>query len=186
MAISLLRIKYLKLSEDATWDNAESSSWSIAELSSGITCACLPTLRPFLSRHFPALGSRLDTAPTTHGYHRQGDGPRSSKSAAGDVELAGGRTSDSAGSRDGLYRSVTPASSKDVHYGFTRENSAEGIIGGLEGPEKAGFRLTVKARVEAGGRSALRRPEAGRQHSGSGIRVQRSVYQTRQERGPDR
>ncbi|KAB5583271.1 putative integral membrane protein [Coniochaeta sp. 2T2.1] len=59
VAISVLRLKYLTLSWDFTWQNVETSAWSMAELCSGITCACLPTLRPFLKAHFPTLGTRL-------------------------------------------------------------------------------------------------------------------------------
>jgi hypothetical protein len=64
VSISVLRIKYLKESEDYTWDNVESSAWSIGELCSGITCACLPTLRPFMKAHV----SSLDTRRTNNGY----------------------------------------------------------------------------------------------------------------------
>jgi len=45
-----------------------SSCWSIGELSSALTCACLPTLRPLLSRHFPSLGSRAGTSGSSKGY----------------------------------------------------------------------------------------------------------------------
>lgn len=30
-------------------------SWSIGQLASALTCACLPTLRPFLAKFFPSL-----------------------------------------------------------------------------------------------------------------------------------
>lgn len=67
-AISFVRIKYLKLSEDATWANVDSAGWSVGELSSGMTCACLPTLRPLLARYFPRLGgSTARTAPGSYG-----------------------------------------------------------------------------------------------------------------------
>ncbi|KAH6650542.1 hypothetical protein F5144DRAFT_588997 [Chaetomium tenue] len=54
-AISVIRIQYLKLSADVTWDNVGASCWSIGEVCSGITCACLPTLRPCFTRCLPAL-----------------------------------------------------------------------------------------------------------------------------------
>jgi hypothetical protein len=66
VAISVLRIRFLKLMEDFTWQNVESSAWSIAELCSGITCACLPTLRPFLKAHFPRLGTQLTDGDHGH------------------------------------------------------------------------------------------------------------------------
>ena len=51
-------MKYLQLTDDVTWDNVASSCWSISEISSGITCACLPTLRPLLNKFMPLMGSR--------------------------------------------------------------------------------------------------------------------------------
>ena len=48
MSISVIRIRFLKLNDNPTWENVESSGWSIGEICSGITCACLPTLRPLI------------------------------------------------------------------------------------------------------------------------------------------
>ncbi|KAI8960751.1 hypothetical protein F5Y11DRAFT_252864 [Daldinia sp. FL1419] len=58
-AISVIRIKFLQLGGDFSYENVEGSSWSISELCSGIICACLPTLRPLVSRWIPALSNRL-------------------------------------------------------------------------------------------------------------------------------
>ncbi|POS72992.1 hypothetical protein DHEL01_v208616 [Diaporthe helianthi] len=52
-AISLIRLGYLKQGPDFTWDNIPSSGWSVSELSSGIICACLPTLRPLVAKVKP-------------------------------------------------------------------------------------------------------------------------------------
>lgn len=59
VAISVIRIRFLRQFEDFTWENVESSCWSIAELTCALTCACLPTLRPLLSLFFPSLATRL-------------------------------------------------------------------------------------------------------------------------------
>jgi len=61
VAISVVRIKFLAIREDVTWDHVESSGWSVGELASALTCACLPTLRPLLAKFFPALGSTYGT-----------------------------------------------------------------------------------------------------------------------------
>ncbi|KAI2782492.1 hypothetical protein F4815DRAFT_43507 [Daldinia loculata] len=58
-AISVIRIKFLQLGGDFSYENVEGSSWSITELCSGIICACLPTLRPLVSKWIPALSNRL-------------------------------------------------------------------------------------------------------------------------------
>ncbi|KAK1828638.1 hypothetical protein QBC39DRAFT_223658, partial [Podospora conica] len=55
--LSVVRIKYLKLFDDFPWENVASSLWSVGELTSAITCACLVTLRPFVARYFPGLKS---------------------------------------------------------------------------------------------------------------------------------
>lgn len=44
-----------------TWDNVPSSCWSVGEICSGITCACLPTLRPLLSKFMPGMLSSEDS-----------------------------------------------------------------------------------------------------------------------------
>ncbi|ETS78434.1 hypothetical protein PFICI_10496 [Pestalotiopsis fici W106-1] len=59
VAISIIRIKYLQLFSDLTYENTDSSCWSITELCSGITCACLPTLRPLVSKWLPVFASTL-------------------------------------------------------------------------------------------------------------------------------
>ncbi|KAM7193881.1 hypothetical protein V8F33_007567 [Rhypophila sp. PSN 637] len=102
-AISIIRIQYLKLSPDTTWDNVTSSCWSIGELCSGIVCSCLPTLRPLLSQWVPGLRSRVggpgsgynnynlkDQASSSNGWASSNGGRRSSKAVImypEDVEL---------------------------------------------------------------------------------------------------
>ena len=81
-AISVIRVKFLKQGGDQTYENIEGSSWSITELCSGVVCACLPTLRPLVSKCAPALSRRLhkssegyqiysDTAPSDIEKHRR-------------------------------------------------------------------------------------------------------------------
>ena len=82
VAISVIRIKFLNISEDITWQHVESSGWSIGELASALTCSSLPTLRPFVSKYLPSLGlmpsgsaeSAPSNVPTTIGGG--GAGPR--------------------------------------------------------------------------------------------------------------
>lgn len=58
-AISVLRIKFLFMSKDFTWENVDPACWSIGELGCGITCSSLPTLRPLVAKVIPAFFSRL-------------------------------------------------------------------------------------------------------------------------------
>ncbi|KAF5972974.1 integral membrane protein [Fusarium bulbicola] len=48
LAIALLRVQWLDPVADITWWNVTAASWSMAEIVSGITCACLPTFKPLL------------------------------------------------------------------------------------------------------------------------------------------
>ncbi|KAK3681816.1 hypothetical protein B0T22DRAFT_349428, partial [Podospora appendiculata] len=71
VVISIIRIRYLKLFEDFPWENVESSCWSIGELTSAITCACLPTLKPLIVRHIPSLGT--ERGRSSRGYAKTTD-----------------------------------------------------------------------------------------------------------------
>ncbi|KAJ3550106.1 hypothetical protein NM208_g148 [Fusarium decemcellulare] len=68
--ISLVRIRFLNITDDVTWVNVDTASWSIIELCSGIVCACLPTLRPLASRYFPGVFSR--SRSFARGYQSRG------------------------------------------------------------------------------------------------------------------
>ncbi|KAH8844263.1 hypothetical protein MCOR02_009051 [Pyricularia oryzae] len=59
-AISVIRLRYLVVAEDVTWDNTVPSIWSTTEVTIGLLCACLPTLRPLVGRLFPKLVSTFN------------------------------------------------------------------------------------------------------------------------------
>ncbi|KAK1757853.1 hypothetical protein QBC47DRAFT_341077 [Echria macrotheca] len=130
-AISIIRIQYLRLSPDVTWDNVESSCWSISELCSGIICACLPTLRPILLKFSP--GMMGSSAPSKDNYQKQSYG-RDGSSGKGnlrsvetsssrgivypeDIELHGGDSDEDRTNHDGSPRSERPGTSS-----YTPEN----------------------------------------------------------------
>ncbi|KAH9897266.1 hypothetical protein F4778DRAFT_793852 [Xylariomycetidae sp. FL2044] len=109
-AISVIRIKYLKQGGDFSYENVEGSSWSITELCSGVTCACLPTLRPLVSKWIPSLSTRL---------HKSKSSKRRSGSHATDAERGHTRGS-STGSN------VLPRGIKDMLYlDMLRNDSGE-------------------------------------------------------------
>lgn len=56
-------MQWLKPSPDMTWWNVVAASWSLAELTSAITCACLPTFKPLVVRIKPFFsnGSKGDS-----------------------------------------------------------------------------------------------------------------------------
>lgn len=49
-AISVVRIEFLNLGNDPTYNNIAPAGWSFGELCAGVVTACLPTLRPLLFR----------------------------------------------------------------------------------------------------------------------------------------
>ncbi|BCS27547.1 uncharacterized protein APUU_60595S [Aspergillus puulaauensis] len=55
----LVALKKISDSSDPTYDNVGAASWSAIECNVGIICACLPTLRPLVSRIIPQLLSSL-------------------------------------------------------------------------------------------------------------------------------
>ncbi|KAL1889951.1 hypothetical protein Sste5346_008529 [Sporothrix stenoceras] len=96
-AISIIRIKYLKQYADFSWENVASSCWSVSELSSAVTCLCLPTLKPLVQKMLPRLmsstyksGGSDNTGPSAgvHGHsskgyrkHSEGSSPSSPSSS---------------------------------------------------------------------------------------------------------
>ncbi|OBT41709.1 hypothetical protein VE00_07821 [Pseudogymnoascus sp. WSF 3629] len=76
--MSVLRLHSLyiiSISTDVSWDNVGASTWSMVELNTGITCACLPMLKSLIVRFFPRiLGSSRHTsgdAEPVGAYSRQ-------------------------------------------------------------------------------------------------------------------
>ncbi|KAF2116650.1 hypothetical protein BDV96DRAFT_645067 [Lophiotrema nucula] len=69
--ISLIRLSTLHKGINTTdpfWDNAPAAYWSVVELNCGILCACLPTLRPLISKFVPKLlTTRGSTAKSSTG-----------------------------------------------------------------------------------------------------------------------
>jgi hypothetical protein len=190
VAVSALRIKYLVrlLGEDFTWQNVETSAWSVGELCSGITCACLPTLRPFLKAHFPGLGTQL-----TGGGDRDeeyGDDVGTAATAAPAHKRVGSGDS-SQRSMDEEGRSAGPAYIRShtesefvediVGVGTTRQGMAQiraNDGSGEDSDVRLGLRMTVLSRLDAG----ITRP-APVVPSEGGVQVQRAVYQVEQNRG---
>lgn len=188
VAVSVLRIKYLRLLADFTWQNVETSAWSLGELCSGITCACLPTLRPFLKAHFPALGTRLTGADAAYAGHDLRETAATAAAAhkrvgSGDSSQPSldGRVGGGAGPAYMRYSRVGGGFTEDIgglqaagHWSVRGSDNA----GEEDREARLGLRMTVLSRVDAG----ITRPHAA-VPSGGGIRVERAVYQAEQQRG---
>ncbi|ERS95378.1 hypothetical protein HMPREF1624_08256 [Sporothrix schenckii ATCC 58251] len=74
-AISVVRIKYLQQAADLSWQNVAASCWSVGELSSAVTCLCLPTLKPLVQQVLPHLvGGSSSGKSSGHSGHSGPDG----------------------------------------------------------------------------------------------------------------
>ncbi|GLI74924.1 hypothetical protein PoHVEF18_003173 [Penicillium ochrochloron] len=65
--VRLVSLKKISDSTDPTYDNVGAASWSAIECNTGIICACLPTLKPLLSRIVPGLISTFTGSKPTQG-----------------------------------------------------------------------------------------------------------------------
>jgi hypothetical protein len=68
---------FLKRPVDFTYDAIAVLCWSHSELSSGIICAAIPTLKPLLGKYIPALGS---ARRSIRGYRKYEDGSKTKDS----------------------------------------------------------------------------------------------------------
>ncbi|KAL2132608.1 hypothetical protein VTI74DRAFT_3598 [Chaetomium olivicolor] len=172
-AISVIRIQYLKLSDDVTWDNVASSCWSIGELCSGITCACLPTLRPLISPCLP--GMRSQSEESNNKYY-----PRSSgRNMSNGSRLKS--SDENASSRGIIYPEDVELQSDDrsdkgirVTIDRNREkNGAPQRYGKTMDKLKLGLKPTVRTEIKVGTPDQLSWPATER-----GIEVKRDFIMT--------
>ncbi|KAI0096199.1 hypothetical protein GGR51DRAFT_544052 [Nemania sp. FL0031] len=134
-AISVIRIKFLGQGGDFSYENVEASIWSITELCSGVTCVCLPTLRPFVSQFIPKLAGTLHRSSV--GYLRQSPSPVADL-CEGRKHIRQASKESNAGaikSEDGLRRPDAPfdadvRTSGDTSDGIMGLHSARGSLSG--------------------------------------------------------
>ncbi|KAH7120705.1 CFEM domain-containing protein, partial [Dactylonectria macrodidyma] len=76
--VSILRIQSLVvfgISDNKTWEFYDVSVWSTIEITVGIICACLPTVRMVLVKLFPVLAGTTQRSKGNH-YYQYGSGNR--------------------------------------------------------------------------------------------------------------
>jgi len=176
--------------EDFPWENAAASMWSVGELTSAITCCCLPTLRPLIGQYFPNLGTALGRSIQDYG-----------KSDAGGKHTLPSHADTEMGHKRGLPLSGTDGSEVDLasshsgrstkKYGSNMELS--GNLSPFRGDEDARsvasqtseLALAPKKPGVVGVRTSIGPTRPGvatmaraRSFSGGGVQVQRDVYQT--------
>jgi len=174
VAISVIRIKYLDIHEDVTWDHVESSGWSIGELASAITCSSLPTLRPFIAKYFPSLDNSTD-------------GPRYSSYYPHTVGGGGGRRSHGSHATPRFGSSTKKSADDSFHFadkteletrmpsaGTGRGDSTDNTAVSIADEERLlGMNTMTKTQIHRSDSNPER--EVG---PDGGIQVQKAVYQT--------
>lgn len=128
---SFLRFRYiyvLAISEDITWDNVDSATWSSIEINVAIICACLPTLKPLITSFAPCLLSSPRSCSLSLGTPSNGR-----------MDRFNVNHNDSAKPPDGLS-----SRTKEVKF-VDEEDNNQGRTGGIKGV--AEFELEVLSRV---------------------------------------
>lgn len=193
VAISIIRIKFLEIGGDVTWQHVESSGWSIGELACAITCATLPTLRPFIAKYFPGLGFHSSALGESGGQDPDSSGSPSYKppTIGGSGGLEGQKRSNMAASSGSSRRDLESYGDKmegEEEYELRESASRSTAAARRSGEDVAsitdeemllGMRPTTKTRIES--RAPPRRMEEGHGHGQDGngqIQVMRAVYQS--------
>ncbi|KAJ6097560.1 hypothetical protein N7499_001934 [Penicillium canescens] len=65
--VRLTSLKKIADSTDPTYDNVAAAAWSAVECNTGIICACLPTLKPLLTRIFPGMMTTFSASRPSYG-----------------------------------------------------------------------------------------------------------------------
>jgi hypothetical protein len=50
IALAIVRIKWVETWSFSTWDIVRPQLWALAEVTSALVCACIPTFKPLLSK----------------------------------------------------------------------------------------------------------------------------------------
>lgn len=187
VVISIIRIRYLGVFEDFTWENAAPSMWSTGELTSALTCACLPTLKPFVSKFFPGLGDLLGR--TT------GAGSGDSGKPTGSSSMGGKRWARSGGEKSGAM-SLHSRTEGDEEGRGSQVELANVRDGGARSPFDATFEARQQQRRGNSGRASLESVSSlgstiGRnggvpvEARGKGVGVRTSIRPDRRRTGSD-
>ncbi len=187
VCISLIRIRFLKQYDDFTWENVESSGWSMGELASGLTCACLPTLRPLIGRFTPWLSSRADTYLHHHGRTSDRDVEKNDTTTRGSRSSGAAEhttTNQAAGGRDDGWPAPPPGAPGAFIAGVPRMDSggdsSDGVVG-LQAARDGLARKEAPRPAAAGGSgrpSIERKPGSVRSRSRESVRFMQPTVQT--------
>ncbi|GES65655.1 integral membrane protein [Aspergillus terreus] len=142
----LVALKKISDSTDPTFDNVDAASWSAIECNTGIICACLPTLRPLVSRVIPHLLSTLSA---------------SGRTAYGNAPLSRGQAPTYWNGTGTVSTTVTAMD--DMEYGHAEADKVLTLVPGTDvnGREKLMVRESRTAHVTESKEAAVRSENRG-------------------------
>ncbi|KAI1028333.1 hypothetical protein LB503_002285 [Fusarium chuoi] len=71
IALAIVRIKWVETWSFITWDIVRPQLWALAEVTSALVCACIPTFKPLVSKiNFLIIGRRRNTTEFVLEEHR--------------------------------------------------------------------------------------------------------------------
>ncbi|KAI0537440.1 hypothetical protein GGR58DRAFT_349917 [Xylaria digitata] len=148
-AISVIRIKFLKTGSDFTYTNIEASIWSITELASGVTCCCLATLRPLVSKLVPKLANTFQRSAISCLLNSGSHETQASEESKRTRQSSSGNNGVGIGSQDRLRHSnnTDHRASKDTSDGTTGLHSNRGSSVPLPSPKPA--RIPMQGRTRS-------------------------------------
>jgi len=176
--LSVIRIRYLQMFEDFSWENVEPSLWSVGELTSAMTCACLPTLRPFINRYFPSLrdmvGRSKATSNSGGGYGGKTDAESTLRPGGTHMKLSSGN-----GSQVELS---SPISDKPRMHPYEAQYNRQAADDNASETSDNTDLVLAPRRPGVGVHTSIGPAQGdGREHNEfhNGVQVQREMYQTR-------
>ncbi|EXM13237.1 hypothetical protein FOTG_18310 [Fusarium oxysporum f. sp. vasinfectum 25433] len=112
VGISIARMRWLKMDADMTWWNVTPALWSLGELTSAISCSCLPFFKPLTLRvkSFMSRATVGDTHPQMTGG--EGDKEANAHSSVGAEQKAFIQNSNLMVSLDGSQNELVEPVSK--------------------------------------------------------------------------
>ncbi|KAM7206090.1 hypothetical protein V8F20_002872 [Naviculisporaceae sp. PSN 640] len=188
VAISIIRIKFLEIGGDVTWQHVESSGWSIGELACAITCASLPTLRPFIAKYFPGLGfhSSSSTGQAASSNLQDSNTPSYKPptiGGSGGLERARSKPSSAHGHMHDTFEDKMDYELQESNSrSSTARRSGEEVASITDEEMLLGMRPTTQTKIESSRADVYPHPGTrGMDHDGQQdgqIQVMRSVYQS--------
>ncbi|GKT64786.1 integral membrane protein [Colletotrichum tofieldiae] len=125
VAISVIRLQFLKIRPDFTWWNVEPAMWSLGELSAAMVCLCLPPLKALAARMglLSTHTGNSKTSPSANRNSRNFGGPPSNAPLSPSSKTVHTSTTNSPGEKPGTFGNFVEET-EQFHDGVFRKTPA--------------------------------------------------------------